>query len=154
MSRLERYAAIRRDVRVEVRHADARTVELPRTADGIITSPPYPGRIDYHDQHRYAYELLGLPERRADEIGAPALGRSRRAVAEYCAATTAVFANARRFLAPGAPCVVVVHDDQGLYDGILTDAGLEPVSRTRRHVNRRTGRRAPDYFESVIVARA
>jgi hypothetical protein len=154
VTRLRAYAALRRDVQVAVVHGDARTAELPATADGIITSPPYPGRIDYHEQHRYAYELLGLPERRAEEIGAPANGRSRRAIAEYCAATSAVFANSRRFLSPGAPCVIVVHDDQGLYDGILQAAGLEPVSRTRRHVNRRTGRRSPDYFESVIVARA
>ena len=31
--------------------------------DGVITSPPYPGLIDYHEQHRYAYELLGLEDR-------------------------------------------------------------------------------------------
>ena len=34
---------------------------FPRRSDGIITSPPYPGLIDYHEQHRYAYELLGSP---------------------------------------------------------------------------------------------
>ena len=28
-----------------------------------LTSPPYPGLIDYHEQHRYAYELLGLDDR-------------------------------------------------------------------------------------------
>ena len=32
--------------------------------DGLITSPPYPGRIDYHEQHRYAFELLGLDDLR------------------------------------------------------------------------------------------
>ena len=40
------------------------------TFDGVLTSPPYPGLIDYHEQHRYAYELLGLDDRRELELGA------------------------------------------------------------------------------------
>ena len=53
----------------------ARGGSSPPACDGLITSPPYPrGRIDYHEQHRYAYELLGLPDRRAAEIGAAAAG--------------------------------------------------------------------------------
>ena len=47
-----------------VLHDDARTVRLPARPDGVFTSPPYPGLIDYHEQHRYAYELLGLVDRR------------------------------------------------------------------------------------------
>ena len=65
-----------------VLHADARTAELPTGIDGIVTSPPYPGLIDYHEQHRYAYELLQLDDRRELELGAAAGGTSRRAVAE------------------------------------------------------------------------
>ena len=61
-------------------HDDARTVRLPARPDGVFTSPPYPGLIDYHEQHRYAYELLGLTDRRAEEIGAAAAGRGRDAV--------------------------------------------------------------------------
>ena len=33
-----------------------------------------PGLIDYHEQHRYAYELLGLDDRRELEVGAAAAG--------------------------------------------------------------------------------
>ena len=54
----------------DVLHDDSRTVRLPARPDGVITSPPYPGLIDYHEQHRYAYELLGLADRR-DERSAP-----------------------------------------------------------------------------------
>ncbi|MGH3142607.1 MAG: class I SAM-dependent methyltransferase, partial [Gaiellales bacterium] len=39
-------------------HGDAREVALAGRFDALITSPPYPGLIDYHEQHRYAYELL------------------------------------------------------------------------------------------------
>ena len=58
-------------------HADARDAELP-SADGVVTSPPYPGLIDYHEQHRYAYELLGLDDRRELEVGARRQGRASR----------------------------------------------------------------------------
>ena len=64
-------------------HEDARTIELPTRPGGIITSPPYPGLIDYHEQHRYSYELLGLEDRRGSEIGAAANGQSRGAHASY-----------------------------------------------------------------------
>ena len=63
---------------VTVLHDDSRTVALPARPDGVFTSPPYPGLIDYHEQHRYAYELLGLDDRRDEEIGAAAAGRSAR----------------------------------------------------------------------------
>ena len=49
--------------------------------DGVITSPPYPGLIDYHEQHRYAYELLGLEEQRDLELGKG----STKAALESCA---------------------------------------------------------------------
>jgi hypothetical protein len=35
---------------------------------------------------------------------------------------------------------------------VLRRAGLRLVERHERHVNRRTGRRAGEYFESVLVA--
>ncbi len=41
-----------------------------------------------------------------------------------------------------------------LYPEILARAGLLLEARLRRHVNRRTGRRAGEYFEDVLVARA
>ncbi len=49
--------------------------------------------------------------------------------------------------------LVVVNDRRGLYPEILDRAGLRLENRLRRHVNRRTGRRAGEYFEDVLVAR-
>jgi hypothetical protein len=54
-------------------------VALHGRFDAVVTSPPYPGIIDYHEQHRYAYELLGLDDLRVSEIGAACWGtRARR----------------------------------------------------------------------------
>ena len=60
-----------------VLHGDARELDFGGGFDGVVTSPPYPGLIDYHEQHRYAYELLGLEEFRELELGK---GASRAAL--------------------------------------------------------------------------
>jgi len=151
--RLRRFAELRSNRRVEVLHADARTLRLPRKTAGIITSPPYPGLIDYHEQHRYSFELLGLRDRREDEIGAAVGGTSRRALAAYIADMTAVFGNAAEQLKPGAPVVIVVNDARDLYPSIVRGAGLRVEDEITRHVNRRTGRRAGEFFESILVCR-
>jgi hypothetical protein len=149
--RLRMFSGLRTQCAVTVIHGDARELELPARPTGIITSPPYPGLIDYHEQHRYAYELLGLEDRREVELGRAGLGTGRTALEEYVTGMIGVFANARRFLARGAPVVIVVNDSRNLYPAILDGAGLILKGRLTRHVNRRTGRRAGEFFEDVLV---
>ena len=136
-----------------VLHGDARELELGGPYDGLITSPPYPGLIDYHEQHRYAYELLGLDDRRERELGAAAQGTSKAAIAEYVHGIAAVLARSKASLRPGAPVCIVVNDRRVLYPEILERAGLRLDERLERHVNRRTGRRAGEYFESILICR-
>jgi tRNA G10 N-methylase Trm11 len=138
----------------DVLHADAREIDYGRTFDAIVTSPPYPGLIDYHEQHRVAYELLGLDDLRELEVGAAAAGTSRAALDAYCEGIAGVLANARDALRPRARVVIVVNDRRDLYPEILDRAGLTLLERFRRHVNRRTGRRAGEFFEDVLVAHA
>jgi DNA modification methylase len=153
LDRLDAFRRVRHRKRVaEVIHGDARHVALPDRFDGILTSPPYPGLIDYHEQHRYAYELLGLDDRRDRELGAAARGTSRAAVHEYVDGISEVLRRCAQTLKPRAPVIVVVNDRHGLYPEILERSGLHLVDRLERHVNRRTGRRAGEYFESVLVA--
>ncbi|RDI73783.1 Methyltransferase domain-containing protein [Gaiella occulta] len=153
LDRIEAFAAVRAPGRVaRVLHGDARSIDLEGPYDGVVTSPPYPGLIDYHEQHRYAYELLGLDERRERELGRPARGTGRAAIEEYVEGVAAVLANARRSLALGGRVCIVVNDRRDLYPEVLRRAGLRLVDRHERHVNRRTGRRAGEYFESILVA--
>jgi DNA modification methylase len=154
LERIEIFAAVRAgDALASVRHGDARELDLGGPFDGVITSPPYPGLIDYHEQHRYAYELLGLDERREAELGRPARGVGREAIQAYVAGVAGVLANARARLAPGALVCIVVNDRRDLYPEVLRRAGLRLDDRLERHVNRRTGRRAGEYYESVLVCR-
>jgi DNA modification methylase len=155
LERIKEFQRLRaREHRAHVIHGDAREIELEGSFDAVLTSPPYPGLIDYHEQHRYAYELLGLDDRRERELGAAARGTSRAAVAEYVRGVTDVLSNCVRSLAPGAPVIVVVNDRRDLYPEIFDRVGLEVQERLERHVNRRTGRRAGEYFESIFVATA
>jgi SAM-dependent methyltransferase len=142
--RIQEFADVRTAEPVTVLHGDARTIDPPDPVDLVFTSPPYPGLIDYHEQHAYAYELLGLERRDDDEIG--------RGVKGYCEGVAAVLERARRTLRPGGRIVIVVNDRRGLYDSILADAGLKLEERIVRHVNRRTGRRRGEFYEEVLVA--
>ncbi len=151
--RLREFAALRTEQDVHVLHADARTVRLPALPTGVITSPPYPGLIDYHEQHRYAYELLGLTDRRCEEIGPASAGRNKSALNAYVAAMSEAFSNASSQLRSGSWVLIVVNDSHAVYPAILENAGLALEERIRRHVNRRTGRRAGEFFEDVLVCR-
>jgi hypothetical protein len=144
VARVLAFGEERRSTEALVLHGDARVLDPPGRVDLVVTSPPYPGLIDYHEQHVYAFELLGLERRDSEEIG--------RGLAGYCEGVAEILGRARRALAPGGRIVVVVNDRRGLYDGILARAGLRLEERSVRHVNRRTGRRSGEYFEDVLVA--
>jgi hypothetical protein len=143
--RVQEFADLRTDWPVRVLHGDARALDPPGPIDLVVTSPPYPGLIDYHEQHVYAYELLGLERRDTDEIG--------RGLKGYCEGVAAALGKAAEALTSRGRIVIVVNDSRELYDGILEAAGLRLEERVRRHVNRRTGRRAGEYYEEVLVAR-
>jgi hypothetical protein len=153
LGRIEAFASVREPRSVaEVLHGDARALDLRGPYDAVVTSPPYVGLIDYHEQHRYAYELLGLDQSRDRELGRPARGTSRAAIAEYVEGIVEVLRRVRETLNLGAPICIVVNDRRDLYPAILAKAGLRVEERLERHVNRRTGRRAGEYFESIIIA--
>jgi hypothetical protein len=153
LARLKEFSRLRGPRSASVIHGDARAVALPGPFDAVVTSPPYPGLIDYHEQHRYAYELLGLDDLRDRELGAAASGTSQKAIRAYVDGVGDVLRASADALRADGRVVVVVNDRRDLYPDVLARAGLELVDRHRRHVNRRTGRRAGEYFEHVLVAR-
>jgi DNA methylase len=151
VARVKAFARVRARGRTAcVLHGDARDVELLGPYDGVVTSPPYPGLIDYHEQHRYAYELLGLDDLSDRELGR---GATKNTLDAYVQGVADVLARAAERTRRGAHIVVVVNDRRELYPEILDRAGLVLEHRLRRHVNRRTGRRAGEFFEDVLVAR-
>ena len=150
LRRIKEFAGQRDGVPTEVKHGDSRKITFPRH-DLVFTSPPYVGLIDYHEQHRYAYELLGLPWSEEQEIGPASKGNSARARQEYVEDMAAVFGNLRQSLDPDGIVVIVVNDKFDLYPQVAAKAGFRCVETLQRHVNRRTGRRADDFYESILI---
>lgn len=148
--RLKEYDLLRTDATVNIFHDDIQTASIPKI-DGVITSPPYVGLIDYHDQHRYAYELLSLEDRRALEIGAAREGLSKKAKTTYQQSLVNVFKRISKSMPSGGYLIVVAGDKFNLYDEIAQQCSFTIEAILKRHVNRRTGRRSSEFYESVFI---
>lgn len=152
LKRIEEFSKIRSNAGVQVEHGDSRELDIPRI-DGVITSPPYVGLIDYHDQHAYAYHLLGLDNRSEHEIGPASNGSSQKAQQQYLNDISAVFRSCTKSMKSGGRLIVVAGDRANLYPKIAELAGVETEAILQRHVNRRTGRRSSEFFESIFIWR-
>ncbi len=165
MRRIRNFSKIRNESKATVVCGDSREVEFP-PADLIVTSPPYVGLIDYHEQHRYAYELLsllpepfesigysrsGLRDNEELEIGPASEGRSAAAREDYAAGITEAFARAVEPMPRGSRVVVIVNDKDDLYDEMVESLPVEHIVTLNRHVNRRTGRRNSAFYEQVLI---
>ncbi len=151
--RLAEFSRLRTDASLEIIEGDARTALLPDDFrfDGIFTSPPYVGMIDYHEQHRYAYELFPELQRRdEEEIGAMSLGKGKKARDAYQRDIATVFRRLSRWAKPGAKVFVVANDRFDLYPAIAEAAGLRLVDVFHRPVPMRTERDTATYFESIF----
>ncbi|MCC7355315.1 MAG: class I SAM-dependent methyltransferase [Anaerolineae bacterium] len=152
LRRVQEFAARRTNAWVTIYHADSREVIFP-PIDGIITSPPYVGLIDYHEQHAYAYHLLGLDDKREKEIGPAVNGSSQKAQRQYQQDIATVFNRVMERMAGGGRLVVVANDRAHLYPEIANLIGVETEGIVQRHVNRRTGRRSSEFYESIFIWR-
>jgi len=149
IDRLKEFAKIRTKASVAVYHADSREVELPKNIDMVFTSPPYVGLIDYHEQHKYAYELLGLKNNDTREIGPAKNGQSEQARKDYIKGINDVILHTRDHMAKNAIMAIVVCDKYNLYNP--ESVGFKSIGRVERHVNRRTGRRESAFYESILI---
>lgn len=150
IERIKEFSEVQTDAPVDVICDDSRTVDFPK-CDAIITSPPYVGLIDYHEQHRYAFELLKLPDKAKSEIGAASYGRSKKAQTEYISEIGKVFKNARKNMSKNGVAVIVVHDKNKLYSDLAEKCGFSPATVLERKVDRRTGRRSTEFFEQILI---
>ena len=150
IKRIKEFDKLRTNANVFIYNEDSRKINFPKI-DGIITSPPYVGLIDYHEQHAYAYHLLGLQDRRESEIGAAVNGSSRNSQEIYQKDIANVFRNAANSMSSEGRMIVVANDSKGLYEKIAELAGVKCEGIINRHVNRRTGRRTSEFYESIFI---
>jgi len=152
MERIKQFDKIRTDAFVKIYQGDARTIKLPSNLkiDGIFTSPPYVGVIDYHEQHRYAYELFDFPRQDELEIGPASKGQNGNAKKEYQQGIIEVFKNVSKYLVDDAKIFVVANDKFNLYSEIGKSCAFNLVDVFHRPVLMRTERDSNKYFESIF----
>ena len=168
LKRIEVFSKIRTSAYYQVINADSRLVnieeELKKNTNllkiydkekinGIFTSPPYIGQIDYHEQHAYAYELFDLKRLDELEIGPKFLGTSKKAIEKYVKDMVDVFTNVSQYLSRDALIFVVVNDKRNLYPRIFEKSNMKIVKTFHRPVLNRTERDRSPYFESIFEVR-
>jgi len=140
------------DIFEEIRKESPEFFELLSTQkiQGIFSSPPYVGQIDYHEQHAYAYELFGLARKDELEIGPLNKGQSYNARQEYIQGIADVLKNCRKFLAPDFDIFLVANDKYNLYPAIAAKSNMMIVNRFKRPVLNRTERDRNPYSEIIF----
>lgn len=150
IKRIKEFDKLRTEAKIQIFQGDSRNFDFKENRfDGIFTSPPYVGLIDYHDQHRYAYELFGFDDNGSREIGPASKGKSKEAKAEYQRDIIAVFQNMNRFLKPRAKIFVVVNDRDNLYSEVAAACNYKIEEVFHRPVLMRTERDNIRFSESI-----
>lgn len=152
IKRIKQFNEIRTNAFIKIYQGDARTIKLPTNLkiDGIFTSPPYVGMIDYHEQHRYAYEVFDFPRQDELEIGPARKGQNGNAKKEYQQGISEVFKNVSKYLVDNAKIFIVANDKFNLYPEIGKLCGFKLMDIFQRPVLMRTERDSNKYFESIF----
>jgi len=119
--------------------------------NGIFSSPPYVGLIDYHEQHAYAYDLFGFQRKDKLEIGPLSDGQGREARQSYVKGITDVLNNCKRFLADDYNVFLVANDKYNIYPLIAKNTGMEIINQYKRPVLNRTERDKCAYAETIFL---
>lgn len=121
--------------------------------DGIFTSPPYIGMIDYHEQHAYAYDIIELERNDELEIGKLKDGQSRIAKENYIHGISSVLTNMKKYLKNNYKIFLVANDKYDLYPKIADLSGMYIEHRYERPVINRTEKDQNKYNETIFYLR-
>ncbi len=117
---------------------------------GIFCSPPYVGQIDYHEQHAYAYDLLGFKRKDDLEIGPLYKGQGLEARRSYTQGIADVLNNCKQYLKDDFDIFLVANDKYNLYPEIAEKSGMKIVNQFKRPVLNRTERDRNPYSEIIF----
>lgn len=117
---------------------------------GIFSSPPYVGLIDYHEQHAYAYDLFGFKRQDELEIGPLSKGQGNESRISYIHSISDVLVNCKNFLAKDYNIFLVANDKYNMYPNIAEEADLKIINQYKRPVLNRTERDKSAYSESIF----
>ncbi|MCK4352069.1 site-specific DNA-methyltransferase [candidate division WOR-3 bacterium] len=117
---------------------------------GILTSPPYVGLINYHEQHAYAYDLFGFSRSDKLEIGPLFRGSGVEARESYVQGIIDVLNNCKKFLVDDFDIFLIANDKYNLYPTIAEKSRMQIVNRYKRPVLNRTERDKGAYSEIIF----
>ena len=117
---------------------------------GIFSTPPYVGLINYHEQHAYAYDLFGFKRKDELEIGPLYKGQGREARESYVEGISAVLNNCKKYLVKDYNVLLVANDKYNLYPVIAKKANMQIVSQYKRPVLNRTERDKGAFSEIIF----
>src|SRR3989344_4785720 len=166
LSRIREFKRLRKPVHYSVLTGDSRAVNIFEKIEkqnpefskilkkqkiaGIFCSPPYVGQIDYHEQHAYAYDLLGFKRKDDLEIGPLYKGQGMEARQSYAQGIADVLNNCKEYLKTDFDIFLVANDKYNLYPEIAEKAGMKIVNQFKRPVLNRTERDRNPYSEIIF----
>lgn len=169
IKRLNEFSTLKKDAHSEVIHGDSREVNIfeeikkqnpefnkilsDKKIDGVFTSPPYVGQIDYHEQHAYSYELFNIQRKDDKEIGPLYKGQGKQAKEEYVEGISQVLNNISKFVKDSGHFFIVANDKYNLYPLIAEKSGLKIVDKFKRPVLNRTEKDRQPYAEIIFHMR-
>jgi hypothetical protein len=136
--------------RLNKRNPDFAELAREKKINGIFSSPPYVGLIDYHEQHAYAYDLFGFKRKDELEIGPLYKGRGKVAQESYIKGISDVLNNCKRFLVDDYDVFLVANDRNNLYPRIAENANMMIVNQYKRPVLNRTEKDKGAYSEIIF----
>ena len=135
---------------LEKRNASLASVVKLNKINGIFSSPPYVGLINYHEQHAYSYDLFGFERNDENEIGPLFKGQGKAARESYVEGIAAVLNNCKQYLADDYDIFLVSNDKYNLYPTIAEKAGMQIVNKYKRPVLNRTEKDKGAYAEIIF----
>lgn len=166
LSRIREFNNLRKPAHHSTITGDSRTVDILEEVErqnptfskilkkqkisGIFCSPPYVGQIDYHEQHAYAYDLLGFKRKDDLEIGPLYKGQGLVARQSYAQGIADVLNNCKRYLKTDFNIFLVANDKYSLYPEIAERSGMKIVNQFKRPVLNRTERDRNPYSEIIF----
>ena len=166
LSRIREFNKLRKPAHYSVITGDSRTVDIfekvekqnpefskilqKQKISGIFCSPPYVGQIDYHEQHAYAYDLLGFKRKDELEIGPLYKGQGIEARKSYVEGIVNVLNNCKKYFKKDFDVFLVANDKFNLYPEIAEKSGMKIVNQFKRPVLNRTERDRNPYSEIIF----
>lgn len=155
IKRLKTFEKLRTDTKQVCLIGDSRQINLTdvlknKKINGIFSSPPYVGVIDYHEQHAYAYDLFGFKRNDDCEIGPLFGGQTLNAREKYIIGIAEVLQNCKKYMKHGYNVFLVANDKYGLYQKIAELAGMKIINEYHRPVINRTERDKNPYSETIF----